>query len=58
MNKKRLEFIRNLEYISGYEIKDCISGDTSADILLTPEDLEQFEFLGLNNAEKFIKEEP
>ena len=47
-SKKELIFLKSLEYLSGYELKDLLAGFTELDVLLEPEDLEKFEKLERN----------
>lgn len=47
INDKQMEFLKNLTYLSGSEIKDLVRGWTSAEVLLDPAHLEQFIELGL-----------
>lgn len=42
MDQEIIKYLKSLEYLSGYELKDLYAGFTSLDVLLTPEDLETF----------------
>lgn len=46
LTQKQWDFLKNLEYITAYELKDLKAGYTSIDVLLDPDDLEQFIKLG------------
>jgi len=41
-SKKEVDFLKTLDYLSGYEIKDLLAGFTELVVLLDPTDLEKF----------------
>lgn len=56
-SEEQISFLKKLSYLSGYEIKDLMSGNTDLEVLLDPDDLEAFENINKTTAKEIGQNE-